>query len=94
MKKLGIKSINLSIISLGIAVFYYIFNFFPIISISSIGTFDKTFALIESIIAVLALIMGIKEKNKTFIVLALLLLIIFLKPFLFLIATKMYWSFQ
>lgn len=37
----------------------------------------------ESIIAVFALIMGIKEKNKAHVILAILLLIMFLKPFLF-----------
>jgi len=51
------------------------------------------FAAIESIIAVCALFVGIKEKNRTAIVLASLLLVLFLKPFLSEIIVILYRNF-
>jgi len=74
-----LTSINLSITSLGIAVLYYISNFFLIIPIASIQFVDDMLAIIESVIVIYALILAIKEKNKPAITLAVLLLIMFLK---------------
>ncbi|MFA6076933.1 MAG: hypothetical protein WC735_02555 [Candidatus Paceibacterota bacterium] len=84
--KILTTSINLSIISLSVAVFYYFLNFLPVFYSLPIGSFiyvNYAFALIESIIAAIALIMGIKENNKAGIILSLLLLITFLKPFFY-----------
>lgn len=84
----------MSIISLGVAVFFYLLGFTPLPIGEYVLYSIKAFSLLESIILITALIMGIKEKNKAAIILAALLLVMSLKPFLYELYVKLYWLFQ
>ncbi len=80
-------SINLSIISLSVSVFYYFSSYLflslpkSLATIKSINITYNSFAIIEAIFALMALIAGIKEKNRAAIILAALLLATSLRPF-------------
>lgn len=89
-------SINLSILSLGLAVFHYLLSFTPPyfnLPIESLWYIMYVSMVIESLVALAALIMGIKEKNKTHIILAGLLLVTFLKPLLSSFVAQMWYKF-
>ena len=80
MKQL-LSSINLSIISIGISTVFYIVSLTPIFMPSmTMYYISYVVTIIQSILVIWALSVGVKEKNTSGIVLAILLSIMYYKP--------------
>ena len=78
-----VNSINLSIISIGLTAIFYIVSLTPIFT-PNMSMYYAVYiiTIIQSVLVIWALVIGIKEKNTSGIVLAILLLITYFKPLL------------